>query len=250
MTAGRLAQRVALVTGAGQGVGRGIALALSKDGASVVIAGRTLSKCQTVCDEIAALGGTATAIRCDVGERRDVEAAISAAVDQFGGLDILVNNAQSTTQQLLIDTTDADVELSYRSGPLAVLYGMQAAHPHLVARGGGSIVNFGSTTAIHGDPTFGSYAMAKEAIRGLSRVAAREWGRDNIRVNVIVPSALSPAAEGFRDAHPEVYRQHMDRIPLGRMGDPETDIGRAVASLVSDDFSYMTGQTVMLTGGV
>jgi len=245
----RLTGRVALVTGGGQGVGRGIALALAKEGASILLAGRTLSKCQTVADEIAAFGGVAEAVRCDVGERGDVESAVSAAVERFGGLDALINNAQSATQRLLIETTDADVDLAYRSGPLAVLYGMQAAYPHLVARGGGSIVNFGSSTAIEGNATFGSYAMAKEAIRGLSRVAAREWGRDGIRVNVVVPSALSPAAEAFRDARPEVYQKQMDRIPLRRMGDSEADIGRAVVALISDDLSYMTGQTMMLTGG-
>ena len=249
MTGTRLTGRVALVTGGGQGVGRGIALALAKEGGSVLLAGRTLSKCQTVADEIAAFGGVAEAVRCDVGDRGDVESAVSAAVDAFGGLDALVNNAQSSTQRLLIETTDADVELAYRSGPLAVLYGMQAAYPHLVARGGGSIVNFGSSTAIEGNATFGSYAMAKEAIRGLSRVAAREWGRDGIRVNVVVPSALSPAAEAFREARPEVYQKQMDRIPLRRMGDAEADIGRAVVALISDDLSYMTGQTMMLTGG-
>jgi 2-hydroxycyclohexanecarboxyl-CoA dehydrogenase len=250
VTAKRLAGRVAVVTGGGQGIGRGISLALSKEGATVVIAGRTLSKCQAVCDEIAAEGGSAAAKRCDVSERKEFRAIISSTVEEFGGLDILVNNAADTRQQLLADATDDDVELSYRSGPLAALYGMQAAYPHLVARGGGSIVNFGSTTAIYGDPTFGTYAMAKEAIRGLSRVAAREWGRDRIRVNVVVPAALTPAAEDFRHSQPEAYQAVLDRIPLGHMGDPETDIGRAVASLVSDDFKYMTGQTVMLTGGL
>lgn len=245
----RLAGRVAVVTGAGQGVGRGIALALAREGASLLLAGRTLSKCEAVATEIAELGGTATAVRCDVAERADVEAAVSAAVAEFGGLDALINNAQSAVQKLLVDTTDADVELSYRTGTLATLYGMQSAYPHLVARGGGSIVNFGSSTAIEGNATFGAYAMAKEAIRGLSRVAAREWGRDGIRVNVVVPNALSPSAEAFRDARPDAYRKQVDRIPLRRMGDPEEDIGRAVVSLVSDDLNYMTGQTVMLTGG-
>lgn len=250
MTPGRLTERVALVTGGGQGVGRGVALALAREGATVVIAARTLSKCESVCEEISTAGGIAAAVRCDVGERAEVQRAVNHAVERFGGLDILVNNAQSTSQQRLTETTDADVELSYRSGPLATLYGMQSAYPHLVARGGGSIVNFGSTTAIYGDPTFGAYAMAKEAIRGLSRVAAREWGRDNIRVNVVVPVAMTPAAEGFRDSQPAVFQEHLARIPLGRMGDSENDIGRAIASLVSDDLSYMTGQTVMLTGGV
>lgn len=250
MVANKLAGRVALVTGGGQGIGRGIALALSREGASVVIAGRTLSKCQSVCDEIAANGGIAVSKRCDVGERNEFQATIDSTASEFGGLDILINNAADTRQQMLVDATDEDIELSFRSCALASLYGMQAAHPHLVARGGGSIVNFGTTTAMYGDPTFGTYAIAKEGIRGLSRVAAREWGRDGIRVNVVVPAALTPAAEAFRESQPDAYQAVLDRIPLGRLGDAETDIGNAVASLVSDDFKYMTGQTVMLTGGL
>ncbi|EID11738.1 SDR family NAD(P)-dependent oxidoreductase [Mycolicibacterium phlei] len=248
MTA-RLEGTVALVTGAGQGIGRGIALALARDGASVVLAGRTKTKCDAVAAEIAAEGATAEAVQCDVTVRADVDHAVAHAVATFGGLDILVNNAQSAVQKPITDTTDDDVELCFRSGAMATLYGMQAAYPHLVARKGGSIVNLASSTAIKGDPTFGSYAMAKEAIRGLSRVAVREWGPDNIRVNVIVPAAMSPAAEEFKQNYPEMFDRHLKSVPLQRMGDPCQDIGRAVAALVSDDFSYVTGQTLMLTGG-
>ena len=126
---------------------------------------------------------------------------------------------------------------------------MQACYPHLKARGGGSIVNFGSSTAILGDRGFGPYVMTKEAIRGLTRVAANEWGRDNIRVNVICPAAMSPSAEAFRDADPERFGRVLRSIPLGRMGDGVEDIGRAVAALVSDDFRFLTGATLMLDGG-
>lgn len=248
-TPGRLADRFAIVTGGGQGVGRGIAVALTKEGAGVLIAGRTLEKCRAVADEIHAAGGHAIAHECDVAVREQVDAMVDVAVTTFGGLDILVNNAQSAVQRPLTDTTDEDVELCYRTGALATLYGMQAVYPHLVRRGGGSIVNLGSSTAIEGNRTFGAYAMAKEAIRGLTRVAAREWGPDGIRVNVIVPASLSPAAADFQERHPAQFQRQLDRIPLRRMGDPESDIGRAVVALVSDDMSYQTGETVMLTGG-
>jgi NAD(P)-dependent dehydrogenase (short-subunit alcohol dehydrogenase family) len=214
-----------------------------------MLAGRTLEKVQAVAAEIEALGGQASAVRCDVGIRSDVLNAVAATVDAYGGLDSVINNAQSTSQQPVVDITDADVELSWRSGALATLYGMQAAFPHLRSRGGGSIVNFGSGTAIRGDVSFGAYAMAKEAIRGLSRVASREWGPFGIRVNVIVPTALSPSAAQFRDADPERFAVIISDIPLGRMGDPEHDIGRAIAALVSDDFQYLTGATLMLGGG-
>lgn len=249
LSGNRLAGRVAVVTGGGQGVGRGIALALAKEGANVMIAGRTLEKCQAVVEEISSIGGSARAHQCDVAVRAQVDDMVSATVAAFGGIDILVNNAQSAVQKPLVELTDDDVELCYRTGTLATLYGMQAVYPHLVARGGGAIVNLGSSTAIEGNRTFGAYAMAKEGIRGLSRVAAREWGPAGIRVNVVVPAAMSPGAEEFRTSHPQRFQRQLDRIPLRRMGDPESDIGRAVVALVSDDMGYQTGQTVMLTGG-
>lgn len=245
----RLAGKVALVTGAGQGVGRGIALALARNGASVVLAGRTKSKCDEGAAEIVAEGGAAAAVQCDVTDRDEVTYAVDFAVKTYGGLDVLVNNAQSAVQKPVIDTTDDDVELCFRSGAMATLYGMQAAYPRLVARSGGSIVNLGSSTAIDGNRMFGPYAMAKEAIRGLTRVAAREWGPDNVRVNVVVPNAMSPGAEQFREQHPDRFARQVAAIPLRRMGDPHDDIGRAVVALVSDDCTYVTGQTIMLTGG-
>jgi NAD(P)-dependent dehydrogenase (short-subunit alcohol dehydrogenase family) len=245
----RLAGHVALVTGAGQGVGRGIALALARDGAEVMLAGRTRQKVEAVAAEIEAFRGRASAVRCDVGIRADVDAAVTATIERYGGLDSMINNAQSSCQQPVVDITDDDVELNWRSGALGTLYGMQAAFPHLKSRGGGSVVNFGSGTALRGDVSFGAYAMAKEAIRGLSRVASREWGPFGIRVNVVVPTALSPSAERFRDADSERFARIIADIPLGRMGDPEQDIGRAVAALVSDDLRYLTGATLMLGGG-
>ncbi|MFC5747932.1 SDR family NAD(P)-dependent oxidoreductase [Actinomadura rugatobispora] len=244
----RLEGKVALVTGAGQGVGRGVALALAEEGAAVVVTGRTESKLRAVVAEIAERGARAHAVSGDVGRREDVERMVAECLAAFGRLDVLVNNAQSSVQRLLEDTTDEDIDLAYRTGPLATFHAMRAALPHLREEGG-SIVNFGSSTAVLGDPAFGSYAMAKEAIRGLTRTAAREWGRYGIRVNTVCPAALSPAAAEYRDADPERFEKVIRQIPLGRMGDPEPDIGRAVAALVSDDLSYLTGATLMLDGG-
>lgn len=247
---GRLIGRRAVVTGAGQGVGRGIALALAKEGAAVLVAGRTLDKVERTAQEIETAGGNALAVRCDVGVRADIDALFADAVPAFGGLDVLVNNAQSVPpNRRLQDVEPADVELVLATGPIATLLCMQAAFPHLRDRGG-SIVNLGSNTAIEGAPLFGAYAMAKEGIRGVSRVAAREWGRFGIRVNVICPFGDSPAAVEFTEAHPDAAKAIVRSTPLGRMGDCEQDVGRAVAALVSDDMSYVTGATLMLDGGL
>lgn len=246
---GRLAGKVALVTGGGQGVGRGIALALAGEGASVVLNGRREEPLRDVAAEIGGRGGRALAVTGDVSVREDVERVVARAVQWRGRLDILVNNAQSSVQRLLEETSDADVATAYLSGPLATLHFMQAALPHLKERGQGSIVNLGSSAATLGRPEFGSYAMAKEAIRGLSRVAAREWGRYGVRVNVLCPAAASPAADEYLAANPKYRQELMREIPLGRLGDPEQDIGRAVVALASDDLGYLTGATLMLEGG-
>lgn len=244
----RLSGKTALVTGGGQGVGRGIALALAAEGAAVVITGRTENKLKGTAEEIAERGGRAHIVAGDVGERRDVDRMVAETVREFGGLDVLVNNAQSSVQRRLEETSYDDVELTYRSGPLATFHAMRSALPHLKASRG-SVVNLGSSAAVQGEVSFAAYAMAKEAIRGLTRVAAREWGAYGIRVNVVCPAALSPAAEEYFAAHPERAELVLAGIPLGRMGDPEADIGRAVAALVSDDMSYVTGATLMLEGG-
>lgn len=245
---GTLSGRVALVTGAGQGIGRGVALAMAKHGAHLALVGRTFTKVETVAEEVRGHGGVALPIACDVSNRDQVDAAVAQLIEEFGQLDVVVNNAQSSVQSQLEETTERDLELCWRSGAMGTFYVMQAAFPHLRDRGG-SVINFGSTTALIGDPSFGAYAMAKEAIRGLSRVAAKEWGRYGIRVNVVVPTALSESAREFSEANPERFAGYLKQIPLGRMGDPEDDIGRAVALLAADDMGYLTGATLMLNGG-
>lgn len=246
----QLARKVAIVTGAGQGLGRGIALVLAERGASVVLNGRTASKIEKVKDEITAAGGHCLAVAGDVSKRGDVDVLVERAVDAFDGIDILINNAQASTPDVsVLGVTEEDIRLTFGSGAFGSLFAMQACHPHMKARGGGAIVNFGSSTAISGDPGFATYVMNKEAIRALTRIAAKEWGADGIRVNTVCPAAMSPSAKTFADSNPERFQRVLRGIPLGRFGDPVTDIGRAVAALVSDDFSYLTGATLMLDGG-
>ncbi|HZQ58163.1 MAG TPA: SDR family NAD(P)-dependent oxidoreductase [Acidimicrobiales bacterium] len=242
--------KVAIVTGGGQGLGRAIALVLSRRGVRVAVTGRTPATIEAVVAEIASGGGEAIAVAGDVGSRADVRRAVDATIDAYGGLDILINNAQSSKPGIMLaDLGDEDFELVFRSGALGTLYAMQACYPHLKRRGGGSIVNLGSSTSITGDRGFAPYVMAKEAVRGLTRVAANEWGRDGIRVNVVCPAAMSPSSAAFRDADPDRWARIVRQIPLGRMGDDIADIGCAVAALVDDDLRFLTGATLLLDGG-
>ena len=143
--------QVAIVTGAGQGVGRGIALALAARGARVVVAGRTLDKVEGVAKEIADRGGTALPVRCDVTVRREVDELVATAVAAYEAVDILVNNAQSSTQGRVETITRDDVTRNLGSGPIATLWCMQACLPHLKEHGG-TIINLGSSTAVQGIP--------------------------------------------------------------------------------------------------
>ena len=246
----QLEGKTAIVTGGGQGLGRAIAIVLAERGAAVTVTGRTPATLDAVVNEITEKGGRALAAAGDVGNRDDVQRAIDATIDAFGAIDILVNNAQSSKPGIrLADLGDEDFELVFRSGALGTLYAMQAAYPHLKAAGGGSIVNLGSSTGITGDRGFAPYVMTKEAIRGVTRVAANEWGPDGIRVNVVCPAGMSPASEAFRDADADRWAKVMRQIPLGRMGDDIADIGCAVAALVGDDLRFLTGATILLDGG-
>jgi NAD(P)-dependent dehydrogenase (short-subunit alcohol dehydrogenase family) len=245
-----LAGRVAIVTGAGQGIGRGVALALASSGASIVAAGRTPATLDDVCAEIRVRGADAVPMVCDVRELADLERLISGTVDALGRLDILVNNAQTYRHALLLDATEDDMDTTWRSGPLAVFRSMRLAHPHLAASGHGVIVNFGSGAQLmHDGRLYGVYAAAKGAIESLTRYAAVEWGGDGIRAVLVMPAAETAGVAAFRDRDPERYAEMVGRVPVGRFGDPEHDIGQAIAWLVGDEARYITGSTIMLDGG-
>ncbi|MEN8723317.1 MAG: SDR family oxidoreductase [Alphaproteobacteria bacterium] len=250
MTNGRLAGRVGLVTGAGQGVGAGIAKALVADGASVMLAGRTLSKVEDQAEALARAGGTVTAMACDVTDRDALIAAVDTTAGHFGKLDILVNNAQQVPLGPLHKLDDDAVEAGWQSGPMAVLRAMRAALPHMKAAGGGAIVNLGSSSAFRWDNGgYGAYGAVKEAIRQLTRAAASEWGRYDIRANVILPLGNSPGMAMWSEHNPDEAAAFVKTVPLGRVGDCEDDIGRAVAWLCSDEAGYVTGQSIGLDGG-
>jgi NAD(P)-dependent dehydrogenase (short-subunit alcohol dehydrogenase family) len=246
----RLAGRVALVTGAAQGVGLGIALAFASEGASIAVVDRNGEGAAQAAAECRARGALAESFTCDVADRDATVRTVAAVVDTFGALQILVNNAHAFTLGIpLLETSVEDMEQSWRTAVLGTLYFMQAAHDALAVEGG-TILNIGSGSALDGDAGSASYASAKEAVRVLTRVAAREWGPDGIRVNTLCPFSRSPRWEAFAAEHPGRVERQAASLPLRRApGDPELDIGRAALFLVSDDSSYVTGQTLFVEGG-
>jgi NAD(P)-dependent dehydrogenase (short-subunit alcohol dehydrogenase family) len=245
---GTLDGKVAIVTGAGQGVGEGVALALAEAGAKVVAAGRTGAKVERTVATINERDGIATALECDVTDPGQVQSCVDLAVKEYGTVDILVNNAQVPPLGPIAEIPEELFEMGWQTGPLATFRFMRACYPYL--KGGGAIVNMGSGSAIRPDLTaFGAYGACKEAIRTMSRAAACEWGRDGIRVNVVLPLALSPGMAGFLEEHPEAKDGVLGAIPLGFIGDSENDIGPAVVWLCSDAASYVTGTSLCVDGG-
>lgn len=249
---GVLDGKVALITGAGQGIGRAIAQVFADEGAALMLSGRTESKVLAVADALRERGAQVEAMRADVADAADVAANVDRCVTLFGGIDILINNAQSVYTNLpMLQMSDAQFVEMFDSGPLATFRYMKAAHPHLRARGGGAIVNFATAAAKRWDMQgYGPYAGVKQAIRSLSRAAADEWGADGIRVNTIVPLAASPAFEAWSVAQPDQADELIRQIPLRRFGDPVADIARAVLFLVAEDSRYVSGATLPLDGGM
>lgn len=244
----RLAGKVAVVTGASQGIGLAIAQLYVREGASVVLSARRGEVLEAETGKLADAGGQVVAVTADVAKREDAARTIAAAIERFGRLDILVNNAQTTRQAGIESITDEAIALTFGSGLFGTLFHMQAAFPHLKERGG-SVINFGTRQGIYGEPGDGIYGANKEGVRALSRSAAREWGQFGIRINVINPAGLSPSAARFFEQNPERGQQYMDAISLRRFGDLDTDIAPVALFLASEDSRYVTGQTINADGG-
>jgi NAD(P)-dependent dehydrogenase (short-subunit alcohol dehydrogenase family) len=254
----KLEGRVAIVTGAGRGIGRGISIAFAKQGASIVAASRSERSLLETARLVEETGASVLPVVCDVGDPADVTRMVARAVEEFGRLDILVNCAQSwgpPADKLVGTPVVAPEELplewfdhTFRTGARATFSCCKAAFPHLRERGG-KIINFGSSVGIRGGPGMSDYAANKEAIRGLSRSLARAWGGYGINVNVICPSIETDALEEVRKAHPEMVETARLTRPIQRYGDAERDAGALAVFLASDDADYLTGGTFMLDGG-
>ncbi|KAB2676377.1 SDR family NAD(P)-dependent oxidoreductase [Brucella tritici] len=238
----RLEGKIALVTGASRGIGRATAKLFAAEGAKVGVLSRTAANIDAVVAEIEAAGGTALAVPADLGNADDIKTAVAKVVEAYGGLDILVNNAFDPTVAYspVVDLSTEQLQRNFDMGPIAYLRTMQAAYPHLKVSGHGRVINFASLAGVMGMASMAPYNMAKEAVRALTRTAAREWATDNITVNNVLPVAATWGPEV--DVPPPTN-------PLGRHGSPEDDIAPVVLFLASKDAQFLTGYSLTPDGG-
>jgi len=246
---GLLQDRVAIVTGASSGIGRACARHYAAEGARVVVCARRKSLLDQLADEIGAAGGTALAVTCDIADPAQIKAVVDAAIATFGKIDILANIAQGgmDEQEYLTETSEERAVYMFRTAAVQSLQFMQACLPHMQARHYGRIINTGSHAAVKGEPGFAAYAIAKSAVTGLSRVAAKEWAQFGIVTNTILPVVRTEAY----DKTPQ-GRQSAERLagtnPTGRFGTPE-DCTALLAFLASEGAGYVNGQVIGLDGG-
>lgn len=242
--------KVVLITGGGGGLGRGLCLAAASDGATVVVAAPRDNAATTV-QLISERGDTAVWKRCDVTSDADVADCIATTVADFGRLDAIVHNATSghssvprPLTDVTVDEWDDHVAVSLRAAYLLAHHG----HPHL-AEAGGRFVVMTSPAGMEGSTTLPAYSAMKGALRGFTKSLAIEWGPDQIAVTAVAPLSATPALANAFEKNPALEERLLSAVPLGRVGDPETDIGTVVSFLLSDASRYLTGQTLVVDGG-
>ena len=247
-TGNRLGGCVAIVTAGGQGIGEATAVAYAKEGARLVITGRTMSKLEAVATRIRDIGGEVRCLEAYAGNRAHAEQTVAEAVSSYGRLDVLVNCAQTYTDTMPIETiSEANLRINFETGVIGSLQLMQFAFPHMRDAGAGSIINFGSSFGLRCEPGYLAYAANKEAIRTLTRTAAREWGKYRIRVNTVLPSALTPKSRQYL-AETGTYELEAAKVAFGYIGAPE-DVAPTMVFLASAESNYVTGQTIGVDGG-
>ena len=246
----RLAGKVAIVTGAGQGIGRGIALVFARESARVCVAELKGHRAERTVGEIRDAGGDAFAIVADVARKADVDRMVDETVRRYGSIDVLVNNAHGFGARAPLEAIPEDqFDLSWTSGVKGTWWAMSAARPHMAARGWGRIVNMVSLAAERGDAGLGEYNAAKAGIAALTRTVALELAPHGITVNAIAPGAWTKRGQDYAARDPEGFARAMAARPIGRLGDPETDIAPVALFLATDDSRFVTGHVVYVDGG-
>jgi NAD(P)-dependent dehydrogenase (short-subunit alcohol dehydrogenase family) len=246
----RLKGNVTIITGGGKGIGFGLAQAFAAEGSDIVITGRTESRLTAAKERLESeFGIRVLPIVADGADEEAIRNVVARTVETFGKVNTLVNNAQVSRSGLpLVEHTREDLDLAVFSGLYAAFFYMRECFPYLKETKG-SVINFASGAGLFGKLGQSSYAAAKEGIRGMSRVAAAEWGPDGVRVNVVCPLAMTESLQEWKENYPELFEKTIQGIPLGRFADPRNDIGRVCVFLASDDASYVTGETITLQGG-
>ncbi len=246
----RLDGRVAIVTGSGMGIGKGIARRYAREGATVVVADiRDEFGLRTV-DEVGELGAKASFVHTDMRSKESIQALVAETVGTYGRVDVIVNNAQSYTELVPFEEkTDAMFATSLESGLWGSFWAMQAVFPHMKAQQHGRIVNFCSLNMDTGAYFSVDYNATKAGILGLTRSGAREWGQYGITVNAIAPGAASEGYLAWKAKSPEAAAIGEANIPLQRMGDPEEDLGGVALFLATADGQYITGHLLYADGG-
>ena len=239
--------KVAFVTGAGTGIGAATAIRLAQEGATVVICGRRQAPLDEVVAKIKAAGGQAEAVQADVSDEAGFTAAIEAAAQHHGRLDVLVNNAMAYSWGSIEDTSTADWHSNFSTSVDGTFWGTRAAMKLMKAQGG-SIINVSSICGLLGTAQMSGYSAAKAAIINFSRAAAAEGAAQGIRVNVVIPAVVeTPATAGMLSD--DASRQNTEKlIPMGRVGQPE-ELANAILFLASDEASYITGAALPVDGG-
>lgn len=248
---GRLEGRVAIVTGAGGGIGRGIARRFAKEGATIMIAELNAEVGEQVAHDLHKEFGVQAAFTAtDVTVKAQVQSMVATTADRFGAVDILINNAGGGTGlKPLEQTTEEEMVQGLNLNFWSTYWAMHAAYPYMREKGWGRIINMGSLNGVNAHMHTTPYNVGKEAMRALTRTAAVEWARYGICCNVICPGAKTAAFERFEGAWPESAAAIIHQIPDRRMGDPEQDIAGVALFLSSDDAAHVIGMTIHADGG-
>lgn len=246
----RLKGNVTLITGGGKGIGYGLACAFAREGSDIVITGRTESRLVSAKERLEeAYGVEVMYVVADGADENAIRNVVSKTIGKFGKINTLINNASASKSGLpLVEHSKEDFDLAIYSNLYATFFYMRECFPYL-KESKGSVINFASGAGLFGKLGQASYAASKEGVRGLSRVAAAEWGPDGVRVNVVCPLAMTESLMEWKENYPDLFAKTIQGIPLGRFADPVNDIGRVCVFLASDDASYVTGETITLQGG-